>query len=272
MHKHKYPNERTKTKNQAIYYPNLFAMKMKNKLHVLLIDDEPKALKSLEWEILQLDTPIEVVGSYTDPREALETLRTTDLDAVFLDIEMQHMDGFQLLELLEDREFAVIFTTAYDQYGIKAIKQSAQDYLLKPIDSEDLLLTISRIQKFCQHRAIKKLLSAILTQDSHLLQSVEVNLNSSAAETLQPIQLSQILIYKESPIGGIITCVGKIEPLIAKEGADLSSILREHGFAPVARDILIHPALIDFFDDQDNALILPDGSFFELNYFEISKE
>ena len=239
-------------------------MKSKKKLRVLLIDDEPKALKSLEWEIQQLDTPIEIVGSFTDPRDALEIIRNVELDALFLDIEMQHMDGFQLLKLLEDRNFAVVFTTAYDQYGIKAIKQSAQDYLLKPIDSDDLQHTLERIKKYCQHRSIRNLLSAFLTNDTDLMQSVEVNLNLNSSDSIHPIQLSQILIYKESPIGGIITCVGKIEPIITKEGTNLSSILLDNGFTAVENDVLIHPALVDFFDDQDNAFILPDGTYFEL--------
>ena len=113
----------------------------------VLVDDEEKALKSLEWELTNFADEIHVDASFTDPFQALEYLETHTPDSLFLDIEMPAMDGFQFIHKLPNRDFAVIITTAYNQYAIKALKNEAIDYLLKPIDADDLEETITKIRK-----------------------------------------------------------------------------------------------------------------------------
>ena len=116
-------------------------------IKAVIVDDEPKAIQSLTWELSHFGQDIEVIESFTNPEQAINYLNetTTPPDCLFLDIQMPTMDGFQLLEKLNHKEFAVIITTAYDEYAIKAIKHEALDYLLKPIDSDDLRSTIKRL-------------------------------------------------------------------------------------------------------------------------------
>ncbi|HLT52849.1 MAG TPA: LytTR family DNA-binding domain-containing protein [Flavobacteriaceae bacterium] len=119
-------------------------------MKVVIVDDEPKAIQSLTWELEHFKNDVEIVKSFTDPEEAIEYLNRNVLavDCVFLDIHMPKMDGFNVLNKLQPRgEYAVIITTAYDDYAIKAIKQEALDYLLKPIDSDDLQDTIKKLKK-----------------------------------------------------------------------------------------------------------------------------
>jgi two-component system LytT family response regulator len=116
-------------------------------IDLILIDDEPSAIKSLEWEIGNFCKNVHIVGSFTNALLAAEFLKKNTVDCVFLDIEMPDMDGFQFLELFPVRNFAVVITTAFDQYAIKAIKESAFDYLLKPIDSDDLILCFEKIEQ-----------------------------------------------------------------------------------------------------------------------------
>lgn len=115
-------------------------------IKIVLIDDEPKAIKSLEWEITNFCKDVEVMATFTKPKEAISYLQHHDPDCVFLDVEMPEMDGFQLLNHFKKRNFCVVFVTAYNQYAIKAIKENAMDYLLKPIDSDDLILTIEKLK------------------------------------------------------------------------------------------------------------------------------
>ena len=118
-------------------------------IKIVIIDDEPKAIDSLKWEIQNFCSEVEIVESFTDPRKALQYFESKpEIDCLFLDIEMPQMDGFRFLEELEHRDFAVIITTAYDQYGINAIKERALDYLLKPIDSDDLIEACKRVKEF----------------------------------------------------------------------------------------------------------------------------
>ena len=115
-------------------------------LKVILVDDEPKSIKSLEWELENLCEGVEVIGSFTDPHKALDFLKHSTPDCIFLDIEMPEIDGFQFLENFQQRHFEVVFVTAYDQFAIQAIKEDALDYLLKPIDGDDLVATVAKIK------------------------------------------------------------------------------------------------------------------------------
>lgn len=116
-------------------------------IKAIIIDDELNAIKNLKWEIENFCDDIEVCDTFTNPIEAISAINYLKPDCVFLDIEMPEMDGFQLLSKLTFRDFDLIITTAYDNYAIKAFKEHAIDYLLKPIDSEDLIETISRVRK-----------------------------------------------------------------------------------------------------------------------------
>lgn len=115
-------------------------------IKIILIDDEPKAIKSIEWEIANFCKDVEIMATFTKPKEAISYLQHHDPDCVFLDVEMPEMDGFQFLNHFKKRNFCVVFVTAYNQYAIEAIKENAMDYLLKPIDSDDLILTIEKLK------------------------------------------------------------------------------------------------------------------------------
>ena len=102
-------------------------------LKAVIIDDEPKAIQGLTWELSNFGDEIEVIATFTEPEKALYYISSTSIDCLFLDVEMPTMDGFQFLERLDTKDFAVIITTAYNEYAIKALKKEAIDYLLKPI-------------------------------------------------------------------------------------------------------------------------------------------
>ncbi|GGE34524.1 LytR/AlgR family response regulator transcription factor [Psychroflexus planctonicus] len=115
-------------------------------LEVIIIDDEAKAIKSLKWELENFCKNIKVLDVFTDAEKALHFLRKNIVDAIFLDIQMPKMDGFQFLDQLNKRDFAVVFTTAFDEFAIDAIKQNALDYLTKPIDTDDLIEAVKKIE------------------------------------------------------------------------------------------------------------------------------
>lgn len=117
-------------------------------LKAVIVDDEPKAIEGLTWELTNFSNAIEVIKTFSIPEEALTYLNSHKPDCLFLDIQMPTMDGFQFLEKLNNPDIAVVITTAYDEYAIKALKHEALDYLLKPIDSDDLQDTIFKIKKF----------------------------------------------------------------------------------------------------------------------------
>jgi two-component system LytT family response regulator len=113
-------------------------------MKAILVDDEKNALEMLEW-MLQKNCPeVEIIAMCDSPLEGLEKIKTLKPDVIFLDIEMPQLNGFDLLERLGKHDSDVIFTTAYNQFAIKAFKVCALDYLLKPIDPEDLKLAVQK--------------------------------------------------------------------------------------------------------------------------------
>lgn len=123
-------------------------------ISVIIVDDEQSALKSMQWEIANFCDDVTVLGSFSNAIEAKKFLSENAIDCVFLDIEMPEMDGFQFLDSFKNRNFSVVITTAYDQYAIKAIKEKALDYLLKPIDSDDLKSCIEKIRQHKEEHSI----------------------------------------------------------------------------------------------------------------------
>lgn len=113
----------------------------------IIIDDEQDAIESLAWEISMFCKQIKIIDSFTNPEEAISAINYLKPDCVFLDIEMPKIDGFQLLSHLNYRDFDLVITTAYDNYALKAFRENAIDYLLKPIDNDDLIKVVKRIEK-----------------------------------------------------------------------------------------------------------------------------
>ncbi len=114
-------------------------------LRVYLVDDEPLALKRLH-RLLHQEPRVEVIGSTSDPVQALEFLSSHDVDAVFLDIQMPGMSGFELLTNLK-KDLPVVFTTAFDHYALSAFDFSSIDYLLKPIGEQALEKALKKLSR-----------------------------------------------------------------------------------------------------------------------------
>lgn len=114
-------------------------------LRVYLVDDEALALKRMT-KLLRDTRRVEIVGLTLEPAQAVEFLSGHQVDAVFLDIQMPGMTGFELLEKLT-HEPAVVFTTAFDKFALEAFEVSSVDYLVKPIDAERLGRTLDRLER-----------------------------------------------------------------------------------------------------------------------------
>ena len=116
-------------------------------IKAVILDDENNCVETLEWKLEHFCPDVEIVKTFVDPVEGLKYLRNNPPDLLFLDIEMPNLSGFDVLEALGDISFDVIFTTAYDSYGIMAVKFSALDYLLKPVRNKELAEAVGRYTK-----------------------------------------------------------------------------------------------------------------------------
>lgn len=120
---------------------------MEHKLKCIIVDDEVSARRVLNSLCKEFCPNVEIIGEADSAMTAFDLINERSPDFIFLDIRMPIKDGFQLLEMFDEISFKVIFTTAFDQYAVQAFKFSAMDYLLKPIDIDELIAAVDKIHK-----------------------------------------------------------------------------------------------------------------------------
>lgn len=130
---------------------------MNSRLSAIIIDDEPEAILSLQI-LLKNIAEVEVKGSTTEPEKALMLCKQHKPDILFLDIKMPGEDGFEVLEEIYSHNFRpyVIFTTAFDEYALKALKAGAFEYLLKPVDNTELNTVMQKILREKESHSLEK--------------------------------------------------------------------------------------------------------------------
>ncbi|WP_029279855.1 LytR/AlgR family response regulator transcription factor [Pedobacter borealis] len=115
-------------------------------IRAVIIDDEKNNIENMVSLLQKYELPVTIVGSATNADDAISTIVATNPDLLFLDIQMPEKNGFDVLKALPHYQFEVIFVTAFDQYGIQAVKFSAIDYLLKPVNPEELKASITKVE------------------------------------------------------------------------------------------------------------------------------
>jgi two-component system, LytTR family, response regulator len=120
---------------------------MSRKLRTVIIDDEQDAADFIKSIIGEYCPGLEFAGKAHDVNEGIEVIKELKPDLVFLDVEMPHGTGFDLLAHFPDKEFDVVFITAFNHYAIKAIKYSAVDYILKPINISELIAAVNKVME-----------------------------------------------------------------------------------------------------------------------------
>ena len=125
-------------------------------MKAIIVEDEIRSAKLLENLLRDYCPDVQLIGSASSVDAGFHLVQNNAIDIVFLDIEMQKESGFDLLNKFENINFEIIFTTAFEHYALKAIKFSAIDYLLKPIDIEELKAAISKVSKNNQRHLMNK--------------------------------------------------------------------------------------------------------------------
>lgn len=147
---------------------------------VLIIDDEKHCCDSLLWQLHQYFPNIEVAAVCNNAESGLREIEKEQPQLIFLDVEMPGMTGFEMLEVIPNINFDIIFTTAYNQYAIRAIRFGALDYLVKPVDKDELQRAVDSFLKRTQRDSLKQL-NALLT---HIRKSNDLSFQKIAFPTL----------------------------------------------------------------------------------------
>ena len=189
----------------------------------LIIDDEPLA-RELVREFLEQHNDLKLIGECSKGTEAVEKIDELRPDLIFLDVQMPGMTGFDVLDKIEHDPF-VIFTTAYDQYAIKAFEKNAVDYLLKPIDQERFKLAVDRaLARMNSENNVGELLRSIKTEnrtsyDSHIFVQKSEKLINLPVEEIEHLEASgdyTILTTKNDQFVSS-SGIGKLEEILNPE-------------------------------------------------------
>lgn len=164
-------------------------------LRAVLIDDDQSNLSSLSEKLAKHCPQVEIIGRCDNAEDGILTIERDKPGLVFLDIEMPRMNGFVLLQQLKFRNFGVIFVTAYDHYAIKAIKYSALDYLVKPVEIDDLKAAVGKAESNRENRNAQLQLELLL---EHLNKKQPKRITIPTGDGLQFINMDNIIYLEAS--------------------------------------------------------------------------
>ena len=233
-------------------------------LKVLLIDDEQRATDALRLMIAKTIPEIGEVMVCNDSRQAAEKIHAFQPGLVFLDIQMPHLNGFEVLEKIPNKNFKIIFTTAYNEYAIQAIRYSAFDYLLKPVDMEELQAAVHRFLE--GHEDYK--------QQYDLLKNIMHNMSATSTEEFRLALPTKEGVHFLLP-ADIIRCEalgnytrfyvtsGK-NYLISKTLGEYDTLLSSQNFIRTHKSHLVNKKFISFID-HDGFAVLKDNSKVEVS-------
>ena len=224
------------------------------KLRTVIVDDEPDSVTLLQMQLKENCPQVEVVGTFTSSLKALSEIQRLQPDLLFLDIEMPAMNGFDFLETIMPLSFRVIFVTAYNQYALRAFRFNALDYLVKPVDTDDLITTVAKaVNSFMPSNDQLRLLQKQLRGEA----AAKIAIPGQNGITF--IDLNDI-IYSEAS-NNYSKIVMKDGPgfLVSKTLKDVQEVLEEDNFLRVHRQYIINLNHVRQLNRNEGVLTMSNG-------------
>ncbi len=228
-------------------------------LRGIIIDDEPYCCEILA-AMLESDCPeIKIVSICNSAADALAAIKKYTPDIVFLDVEMPKMNGFEMLEQLPSVNFHLIFTTSYDQYALKAIRFSAIDYLLKPVDREELKTSVQKVKDRIQVPVPQQLeiLLEKIRQPAKLINKIAL----PTMEGLHMVPVDDIVSCQSNDNYTNIQLKSGKKMLVTRTLKDMDEILEQHSFIRVHRFYIVNLNEIEkYIKGEGGYLVMSDGT------------
>lgn len=233
-------------------------------IKALIIDDEQKASDVLRLMIERFVPQVTQVQTCNDARKAAEFIHQFQPDIIFLDIRMPYLDGFDVLNQVGNKKFKVIFTTAYNEYTIQAIRFSAFDYLLKPVDAEELVNAVNRYAETREELAFQP----------EQLRNILQNMDAGSAREFRLALPSREGVYFFHP-NEIMRCEAfgaytkfftqnNKQYLTSKVLGEYEELLAPYGFIRTHKSHLVNKKYISFINNEGLA-VLKDNSTVEIS-------
>jgi len=228
-------------------------------INAIIIDDERNNIENLE-QLLHLYCPeVNIISTAFNAKDGREIILQLDPDLVFLDIQLPGVNGFELLQSLPKYTFDVIFVTAYDQYGIKAVKFAAIDYLLKPINIDELKIAVKKViakkEEGKQNNQLKNLMQ-LLKSDHE-----EHRIALSSTQEIRYVKPSDIIRCESSNNYTTFYLASGEKLLISKPIYFYEELLNDYSFMRCHQSHLVNKKfVISFIKEDGGSLLLEDNS------------
>ncbi len=229
-------------------------------LHAVIIDDSESARRSLAEDILFCSGDLVLIGEASSVRNGVPLIERLHPDIVFLDIELEDGSGFDLLEQLACRDFRLIFTTASDAHGIRAIKFGALDYLLKPIDRDDLLAAVEKATARPLPRGEDEGIGVML-ESLRGLQGRPRRIALNTIDRVHVVNVADIIRCESERNYTRFHLMGKRHILVTRTLKDFDEMLVESGFFRTHHSHLVNSDCIKEYVKADGGyIVMCDGS------------
>jgi two-component system, LytTR family, response regulator len=229
-------------------------------MKAILVDDELPCTESLNILLDSYCPEVQVLAKFNRAQEALPRLNQGGFDILFLDIEMPVYNGFELLNQIPTKNFDVVFTTAYDQFAVKAFKYSAFDYLLKPIDAQELQACVSKLsEKKRQHDLEGQLgfLRSMLIREQQVPQKIAL----PTTQGVEYVEIAEIIRCESDSNYTRIYQSGSNPTLICRTLKEVEELLDGANFARIHHSHLINlDHLRKYLRSDGGYVVMSDGS------------
>lgn len=228
-------------------------------ISTLIIDDEKRARESLRNLLERYCPAVKIVGEAKGVKDGVDAINRLQPELVFLDIQMDDGTGFDLLEQADQTDFRLIFTTAFDDYAIKAFRFNAIDYLLKPLDVEELIRSVEQVRQSIEQAGVSGMSSEQLR---HLLQFNEraPTITVSTDEVLEFVEVSRILRLESSGAYTNFVLTDGAKLLTSKNLKQYEALLLPHAFYRVHHSHLINMReLARYVKTEGGYLVMKNG-------------
>lgn len=225
-------------------------------LRAILIDDENECLDSLSFDLKSHCPQVDIIEKCKGGKDGVKAIHRHKPDLVFLDIDMPFINGFDVLEMVPNIDFEVIFTTAYDKYALQAFKISAVDFLLKPIDTKELKESITKVELLKEKGNAQKQISFLIQQLKDLESNNVKKIALPTFDGLEFINLEDIIYCQSDGAYSNVYFTDGTKLYISKTLRYLESALCDFHFFRVHNSFIINLHYIKKYSKTDGGLII----------------
>ncbi len=226
----------------------------KSVLRTIIIDDEKHIRESMAEMLRMHCKNVKLVATSPGVKSGLEAINKHHPDLVLLDIKMKDGTGFDLLEQIDNISFKVIFITAYDQYAIKAFKFSALDYLLKPVNSDELKEAVDKAEELSQQEINTKLNT--LTGNRHTDDQLKKKIILKTFDNIYLVKVCEIIYAESDNRYSTIYLASGEKVVVSNVLKHYQEMLEEYGFYRVHKSFLINLEHIHRFEKADGGFVI----------------